>query len=66
MSNKNRITYFFPFTIFLLLSFSITGCKEGKVTITKDYVINPNWEVINNSFDVKRMKLKVSSDNINI
>jgi len=43
-----------------LLIFSCSDWKEKEVTITKDYVINPNWDEVNNSFVVYRMKLKDS------
>lgn len=65
MFKTNKITYFFASTIFLLLAFVCTGCQEDKVTITKDYVINPNWNEISNAFQVIRMNLKDSS-NINL
>lgn len=42
------------------------GCKENKVTITKDYVINPNWSEADNSFAVHRMKLKDSTKIIDL
>jgi hypothetical protein len=45
--------------------FFFTGCKEKEVTITKNYVINPYWDKIDNSFDVIRMKLK-NSNNIDV
>lgn len=44
-----------------------TGCwNERAVTITKDYVINPNWDEVDNSFEVCRMKLKDSSKTIDL
>lgn len=45
---------------------TLISCKEKEVTITKDYVINPNWDERDNSFRVFRMNLKDSSDNINL
>lgn len=43
------------------------GCTNRQsVTITKDYVINPNWDKVDNSFTVYRMKLKDSSKSINL
>ena len=42
------------------------GCKEKNVTITKDYVINPNWNESENSFAVYRMMLKDSSQFIDL
>ncbi len=37
------------------------SCKEKEVVITKDYVINPYWDEIDNSFTVTKMKLKDSN-----
>lgn len=51
---------------FVLLTWGCTGFKEAKVTITKDYVINPNWDKTDNSFEVCRMKLKDSSKSIDL
>lgn len=45
---------------------SCTGRKEAKVTITKDYVVNPNWDEVDNSFAVHRMKPKDSSRTITL
>ncbi|MDF3076270.1 MAG: hypothetical protein K0S09_159 [Sphingobacteriaceae bacterium] len=42
------------------------SCKEKEVTITKNYVVNPNWDEVDNGFDVSRMSLKDSSDSINL
>ena len=51
----------------ILLLILTTGCwNEKAVTITKDYVINPNWDEVDNSFEVYRMKLKDSSKTINL
>ena len=53
--------------IFTLVLWQI-GChphKEKDVIITKDYVINPNWDRKNNRFDVKEMKPKDGSEKIN-
>ena len=47
---------YFVTVVFLLLV--LTSCKEQDVIITKDYVINPNWDEESNSFEVVRMKLK--------
>lgn len=55
-----RKTYFVALIILIFLI--CISCKEKEVTITKDYVINPYWDKIDNSFDVIRMKLKNSSD----
>lgn len=51
----------------ILLMLLTTGCWDEKnITITKDYVINPNWDEVDNSFAVHRMKLKDSSKTIDI
>ncbi|MDO5655050.1 MAG: hypothetical protein Q4G27_02800 [Flavobacteriaceae bacterium] len=54
----------------LLSVFLISSCadwKEKEVTITKDYVINPNWEEKrHNSFAVYKMKLKDSTKTIDL
>ncbi|MCX2744933.1 hypothetical protein OO013_13705 [Mangrovivirga sp. M17] len=51
--------------IILLLLLSI-GCYDHKeVTITKDFVINPNWTQMDNSFEIYKMKPKDSSKTIN-
>lgn len=63
MMAKKGITYLAG-TIFLMLL--AWGCKEGKVIITKDYVINPNWSKADNSFGVSRMFLKDSSKTIDL
>lgn len=47
-----------------MLIFSCSDWKEQEVTITKDYVINPNWNEVDNSFVVYRMKLKDSNKTI--
>lgn len=49
-----------------LLIFSCSDWKEKEVTITKDYVINPNWDEVDNSFVVYRMKLKDSIKTIDL
>ena len=52
-----------------MLFFSLLSCigrKEAEVTITKEYVINPNWDKVDNSFDVIKMNIKDSSDTINL
>jgi len=51
--------------IFLLL-ITISCWNKKNVTITKDYVINPNWDKVDNSFFVYRMKPKDSSKTIDI
>jgi hypothetical protein len=63
MIAKKGITYLAG-TLFLMLL--TLGCKEKKVTITKDYVINPNWSEADNSFVVHRMKLKDSTQSIDL
>ena len=59
--------YFVGIIFFLLLT---TGCwNEETVTITKDYVINPNWKKefdAGNSLAVYKMKPKDSSKTIDI
>lgn len=60
---QNSKTYLVG-TIFLML-FTL-GCKEKEITITKEYVINPNWNEANNSFAVYRMKLKDSTQIIDL
>jgi len=61
---KNNRTYLSCFIFLLLLTL---GCQEQKeVTITKDYVINPNWDTTNNTFQVVRMSLKDSIDSIKL
>lgn len=53
--------------IMSLLFVGIQGCTTyNTVTITKDYVINPNWDEVDNSFAVYRMKLKDSSKTIDL
>lgn len=60
---KIRMSYLIG-AIFILLTIS---CKESKeVIITRDYVINPNWDEIHNSFQVIRLNLKNSRDTINL
>lgn len=49
-----------------MLIFSCSDWKEKEVTITKDYVINPNWDEVDNSFVVYRMKLKDSIKTIDL
>ncbi|HRO46819.1 hypothetical protein [Agriterribacter sp.] len=56
--------YFAGMIILLVLT---TSCwNDRAVTITKDYVINPNWDKVDNYFEVYRMKLKDSSRTINL
>ena len=42
------------------------GCKENKVTITKDYVINPNWSETDNYFRITRMHTSGSGKTIDL
>jgi hypothetical protein len=63
---KNRIFLFLLSTISYFLVFGCFGFKEAEVTITKDYVINPNWGEVSNSFRVIKMKYKNVNDIINL
>ncbi len=59
---------YFASTFFLIL-FTLVSCHEEEVTITKDYVINPNWKKDfddGNSLAVYKMKLKDSSKTIGL
>lgn len=51
---------------FIHFTSACTGWKGKDVSITKDYVINPNWDKTDNSFAVHRMKLKDSSKAIDL
>lgn len=52
--------------IFLML-LTLVGCNtEKEVTITKDYVVNPNWDKTANTFSVVKMNLKDNSNSINL
>lgn len=42
------------------------SCKEKEVIITKDYVINPYWDKVDNSFTVTKMIFRDRGDNINL
>ena len=48
----------------IVLFILISGCSQHnqQVVITKDYVTNPNWDENNNSIFIVRMKLKDTSD----
>lgn len=35
------------------------ACSHKEVLITKDYVINPNWDELNNTFGVYKMDVKI-------
>ena len=50
--------------IFIL--FFAVSCKEKMAIITKDYVINPNWDKYNNSFVIRRMKPKYDNQIIDL
>ena len=50
----------------LLAVFMLASCHDEEVTITKDYVINPYWDEIDNSFMVSKMKLKDGNNIINL
>ena len=65
MVNKNRNTYLLSI-VFLLFTLSCKNWKETKITISKDYVINPNWDEVDNSLQVIIMDFKVDSDCINL
>lgn len=60
---KKAITYS---TCIILLMLLTLGCKEKMVLITKQYVINPNWNENNNSFAIHKMKLIDSSQTIDL
>lgn len=55
------ITFFLLFTLV-----SFMGCREDKVTITKEYVINPSWDKISNSFTITKMKIKDSGESLEL
>ena len=52
--------------LFILLTSACIRWKNKEVIITKDYVINSNWDKTDNSFSVYRMKLKDSSKTIDL
>ncbi len=62
---KNKKTYFFVGVMSLLITLGCIHWKEKEVTITKAYVINPNWDEIDNSFQVIEMNLKDINNSIN-
>lgn len=47
---------------FLICTLGCVNWKEARVTITRDYVINPNWNKIDNSITITKMDL---TDSIN-
>jgi len=54
--------------LIILTIIFVTSCfnfHEEDVIITKDYVINPNWDSIDNSFSIYRMLLKDTNKDIN-
>lgn len=53
---KNILTKIYFLIAFLLIwEYSCVFRKEAQVTITKDYVINPYWDKIDNSFMICKM-----------
>jgi hypothetical protein len=56
---------YFIYIIFVIL-FLLIGCKEKDIIITKDYVINPNWNEKSNLIEITKMKYKNDNDNINL
>ena len=50
--------------LIILTSCSLT--RESDVIITKDYVINPYWDSLDNSMSISRMKMKDSTMRINL
>lgn len=55
---KNKKKLILVSSTFLLILFFFIGCKESEVSITKEYVINPNWNEVNNTFQVIKMNFK--------
>ena len=51
--------------LFVLVFFGCSPYAEEKVTITKEYIINPNWDKQSNSLDVNEMRLKKGLEKIN-
>lgn len=52
--NNNREKIIVYSTLFLMLM----ACSHREVIITQDYVINPNWDELNNTFGVYKMDVK--------
>ena len=52
--------------IVFLLFFALISCEEKDVIITNDYVINPNWDKVDNSFGIIRMNLVDSVGNFHL
>ncbi len=50
----------------LIIFTSCSLTRESDVIITKDYVINPYWDSLDNSISISRMKLKDSTVRINL
>lgn len=61
---KGNICLIGIISFFLLFGCSIKN--KGKITITRDYIINPNWNEVNNSLTVYKMKLKDSTQTIDL
>ncbi len=61
MTEDNFKNLFRKLPIFFILLFALSCANEKEVTITKDYVINPNWDKISNSISLERMYLKNGS-----
>lgn len=57
---------FIAVLLFLYFTSSCTYFKENKVVITKEYIINPNWDEVQNYFFLYRMKLKDSTKTIDL
>lgn len=54
------------FIVNLLFVCAISCTNYKTVTITKDYVINPNWDKVDNALEIYKMKLKDSTQIINL
>lgn len=50
----------------LIIFTSCSLTRESDVIITKDYVINPYWDSLDNSMSISRMKMKDSTMRINL
>jgi hypothetical protein len=51
--------------LMITLFFACAPYTEKEVTITKNYVINPNWDKQNNRIEIKEMKLKDTTERVN-
>jgi len=58
LTEDNFKNLFRKLPIFFILLFALSCANEKEVTITKDYVINPNWDKVSNSITLERMCLK--------